>query len=117
MIHSILFNTKKSLTQLQVFITNVNKKALSLSIVILILLVGIWVYIYLPTSVEVYRTKQEILDGSPSLMTFLNSNYFGGGIFDFIHNIFSIEEFPSYDKSNFGLTFSVLFEAVHNDTR
>ena len=106
---NILFNTKKSLTQLQVFITNVNKKALSLSIVILILLIGIWIYIYLPTSGEVYRTKQEILDGSPSLMTFLNSNYFGGGIFDFIHKIFSIEEFPSYDKSNFGLTFSVIF--------
>jgi hypothetical protein len=106
---SIILNTKNTAKQLQIFIKNVNKKALLLSILILITLVGLWAYIYLPSSTEVFRSKKEILDGSPSLRTFLNSNYYGGGVFNFIHQFLSIKEFPSYDKSNFGLTFSVLF--------
>ena len=105
---SIILNTRNTVIQLQLFIKNVNKKAFLLSIVIFIILVGLWAYIYLPSSAEVFRSKQEILDGSPSLRTFLNSNYYGGGIFNFIYQFLSIEEFPSSDKSNFGLTFSVL---------
>lgn len=109
LITNLVFKTKKTLDQITTFLNNMNKKVLLMSLLILISLVSLWAYIYLPTSGEVFRSKQEILDGSPSMFTFLKSNYFGGGIFNFIHEFFSIEEFPSYDRSNFGITFSVIF--------
>jgi hypothetical protein len=112
LIISLILNTKSTAVQLLLFIKNINKKALALSVVILIILVGLWAYIYIPSTSEVIRSKEEILDGSPSLRTFLKSNYYGGGIFSFIHQLLSIEEFPSYDKANFGLTISVLFSWI-----
>lgn len=106
---NFIFKTKQTLSQLKNFLINVNKQVLTLSLLVFISLVSVWVYTYLPTSGDILRSKQEILDGSPSILTFFQSNYFGGGPFNFIHKIFSIEEFPSYDRANFGITFSVIF--------
>jgi|LakMenE01Jun11ns_1017448.scaffolds.fasta_scaffold9945850_3 hypothetical protein len=68
-----------------------------------------WASIYFPVSGQVDRNKKEILEGSPSLNSFLNSNYFGGGILNFINEKLSISQLETLDQSSIGLTFSVIF--------
>ena len=67
-----------------------------------------WASIYLPVSDHVGRNKKEILEGSPSLNSLINSNYFGGGVLNFINEKLSIPQFSTLDQSSIGLTFSVL---------